>query len=88
MDYSEASKKLVDLLDLDGKPVGISLIKLKEDIPQSLEEVSDSVRYCQMLQKARFDEVISFATVDRHACKGGAAALGLQNYPDKLKRGK
>ncbi|MFP4655734.1 MAG: DUF169 domain-containing protein, partial [Methanohalobium sp.] len=88
MDYAEASKKLVDLLNLDGKPVGVSLLNLKEGIPQDIEEVSDSVRYCQMLQKARFDEIINFATVDKHACKGGAAALGLQDYPDKLKSGK
>ncbi|WP_292488075.1 DUF169 domain-containing protein [Methanohalobium sp.] len=88
MNYAKASQKLVDLLNLRGKPVAVSLLKQEEDIPHGLEEVSNPERYCQMLQKARLNEITSFATIDKHACKGGAAAVGLQDYPDKLKSGK
>lgn len=40
-----------------------------------------------MLQDARFKDVVSFAAKDKHACKGGAAAIGLEDYPENIKTG-
>lgn len=87
MDYAKMSEKLIETLDLNGKPVAVSLLKREKDIPEGLEKIDTPRRYCQMLQDARFDGKISFATMDEHACKGGAAAIGLQDYPDTIKSG-
>lgn len=87
MDYTEMSDKLVNLLGLNGKPIAVSLLKRSEDIPDDIEEIKDPLRYCQMLQKARYDGVVSFATSVKHSCKGGAAAIGLEDYPENIKTG-
>ncbi|MEA1944917.1 MAG: DUF169 domain-containing protein [Euryarchaeota archaeon] len=87
MDYAEMSDKLVHLLGLKGKPIAVSLIKRQEDIPGELTEIEKPRRYCQMLQDARFKGTVSLATADKHACKGGAAAIGLIDYGPNLKTG-
>ncbi|HJH32319.1 MAG TPA: hypothetical protein C5S50_09145 [Methanosarcinaceae archaeon] len=87
MDYAEMSDKLVNLLGLNGKPIAISLLKRSGDIPDDMEEIKDPLRYCQMLQKARYDGDVSFATSVKHSCKGGAAAIGLEDYPANIKTG-
>lgn len=87
MDYSEMSRKLVNILKIDGKPVVVSLLTRKEDIPEGMGEIDKPVRYCQMLQNARFNDVITLATEEKHSCKGGAAAIGLRDYPDNIKSG-
>jgi uncharacterized protein (DUF169 family) len=87
MEYSEMSRKLVNILKLNGKPVAVSLLTRKEDIPEGMEEINEPVRYCQMLQNARFNDVITLATEEKHSCKGGAAAIGLRDYPDNIKSG-
>ena len=87
MDYAKMSDKLVKLLDLNGKPVAVSLLKRKEDIPEGLKEITKPRRYCQTLQDARFKDVVTLATKDTHACKGGAAAIGLEDYPENIKTG-
>lgn len=87
MDYAEMSNRLVDLLKLNGKPIAVSLLKRKEDIPGELKEIEDLTRYCQMLQNARFKGTVSLATANKHSCKGGAAAIGLEDYPDNIKTG-
>ena len=87
MDYAQMSGKLVNLLELNGKPIAISLLKRSGDIPDDMEEINDPLRYCQMLQKARYDGVVSLATSVKHSCKGGAAAIGLEDYPDNIKTG-
>ena len=87
MDYSEMSRKLVNILKIDGKPVAVSLLTRKEDIPEGMGEIDKPVRYCQMLQNARFNDVITLATEEKHSCKGGAAAIGLRDYPDNIKSG-
>ena len=87
MDYTKMSEKLIETLELKGKPVAISLLKREMDIPEGLQKIENPRRYCQMLQDARFNDTVTFATMDEHACKGGAAAIGLQDYPDKIKSG-
>lgn len=87
MEYSEMSKKLVNTLKLNGKPVAVSLLTRKEDIPEGMEEITEPVRYCQMLQNARFNDAITLAAEEQHSCKGGAAAIGLRDYPENISSG-
>jgi len=47
MEYSEMSRKLVNILKLNGKPIAVSLLTRKEDIPEGMEEIKEPVRYCQ-----------------------------------------
>ncbi|NOR47992.1 MAG: hypothetical protein GQ533_08105, partial [Methanosarcinaceae archaeon] len=58
MDYAQMSEKLVNLLGLNGKPIAISLLKRSGDIPDGMEEIKEPLRYCQMLQNARYDGVV------------------------------
>lgn len=87
MEYAEMSDKLVNLLGLKGKPIAVSLIKRQEDIPEGLAEIEAPRRYCQMLQDARFKDIVSLAAADKHSCKGGAAAIGLIDYGPNIKTG-
>jgi uncharacterized protein (DUF169 family) len=87
MDYLEMSTKLVDILKLNGKPIAVSLLTRNEDVPEGMEKVDKPVRYCQMLQNARFNDAITLAAEAEHSCKGGAAAVGLADYPDNIKTG-
>ncbi len=87
MDYAEMSDKLVNLLGLNGKPIAVTLIKREEDIPGDLSKIESPRRYCQMLQDARFKDTVSLATVDMHACDGGAAAIGFKDYGQIIKTG-
>ena len=87
MDNSEMSRKLVDKLNLKGKPIAVSLLTRKEDIPEGMEEATEPVRYCQMLQNARFDDAVTLASEEKHSCKGGAAAIGLRDYPENISSG-
>jgi len=87
MDYSKISSKLVNILNLEGKPVAVSLLTRKEVIPDGMEIVKEPLRYCQMLQNARKKDIITLATEPEHTCKGGAAAIGLMDYPDNIKSG-
>jgi uncharacterized protein (DUF169 family) len=87
MDYSEISNKLVNILKLEGKPVAVSLLTREDEIPDGMEIVTEPLRHCQMLQNARKKDEITLATDAEHSCKGGAAAIGLIDYPDNIKSG-
>ncbi|MCD4765518.1 MAG: DUF169 domain-containing protein, partial [Methanosarcinales archaeon] len=87
MEYSEMSRKLVNILKLNGKPIAVSLLTREEDIPEGMDEIKEPVRYCQMLQNARFNDAITLATEEQHSCKGGAAAIGLRDYPENISSG-
>ncbi|ABK14396.1 MAG: DUF169 domain-containing protein [Methanothrix sp.] len=87
MDYAEMSDILKSTLGLDSEPVGVVLFKSEEDIPKDLKEIESPLPYCGMVQRARRGEVL-FARSDKHACRGGAAGIGLHAFPDNIVQGK
>ncbi|HIP84041.1 MAG TPA: hypothetical protein EYH15_00920 [Methanothermococcus okinawensis] len=89
MDIKELGKKLEELLDLEYPAVAVKLAKSKEEIPEGYEEIEEEARHCEMIQMARKEGKKFYATLNKHACKGGAYAMGLlQNPPEPLATGK
>jgi uncharacterized protein (DUF169 family) len=85
--YAEISETLKKYLGLTGSPVAIKLAKSKEGIPEGLTEIPETVRHCQMVNLARKDGKIFYATSEKHQCAGGAWALGLREITPSLKSG-
>ena len=87
MDLDEASTLLKQRLELNGEPVGVSLILNKARIPEGLEPIEGRRRWCEMVQRARFNGELQLAFAENHKCKGGAASIGLIPYPPRIENG-
>ena len=87
VNYVEASETLKKDLDLKGSPVAIKLATSKDEIPSGMEELDKRIRHCSMVNLARKEGKIFFATSEKHECNGGAWALGLRELTPTLKTG-
>ena len=76
LDYAALSDKLTSVLALKGSPVAVKLIRTESGIPEGLNHTNEVLRHCEMVQKARGGSKF-YATVEQHACKGGAGMLGM-----------
>ncbi|MEG3224326.1 MAG: hypothetical protein BME94_02060 [Methanobacteriales archaeon Met13] len=84
--YEIISQKLKDEIGLKKSPVAIKFILREKDLPEGLPKITDNIRHCEMVQKASQGESF-YATAEEQLCKGGAAALGLMETPEKIKTG-
>jgi uncharacterized protein (DUF169 family) len=84
--YKELSQKIKDKLGLEKSPVAIKLVLKEEDIPEGVPKIDETIRHCEMVQKAAQGATF-YATVDEQKCKGGASAIGLMEAPEKVKTG-
>lgn len=84
--YEELSSKLKSILALKGSPVAIKLVRTKDEIPAGTPELGEKLRHCEMVQKARKGDVF-YAPKEKHACAGGAGALGVAETPEKIMTG-
>jgi uncharacterized protein (DUF169 family) len=84
--YELISQKLVEKLGLSHSPVAIKLVLREEDIPENIRKLEKNIRHCEMVQKASHGEIF-YATAEEQMCKGGSAAIGLSEPPEKLKTG-
>ena len=87
VNYAEASETLRKLLSLKGSPVAIRFATSREDIPSGMEELDKTIRHCSMVNLARNEGKIFYATSGKHECNGGAWALGLREITPTLKSG-
>ncbi|MHC1629394.1 MAG: DUF169 domain-containing protein [Methanoculleaceae archaeon] len=87
IDYAAIARTLSNLLDLDGSPVAIKLAKTEDDIPEGVPPAEEAARHCFMVNRARKEGAIFYATADRHQCMGGAWALGLRELTPSLQSG-
>jgi uncharacterized protein (DUF169 family) len=87
VNYAEASETLRKLLSLKGSPVAIRFATSREDIPAGMEELDKTIRHCSMVNLARNEGKIFYATSGKHECNGGAWALGLREITPTLKSG-
>lgn len=87
VNYAEASETLKNVLNLKGSPVAIRMASSKEDIPAGIEELEKTIRHCSMVNLARMEGKIFYATAGKHECNGGAWALGLKEITPTLKTG-
>ena len=87
IDYKKASAALKKALDLSFSPVAVRLATGKEDIPEGMEHLDGTFRHCKMVDMARREGKVFYATVENHECMGGAWALGLRPITETLKDG-
>ncbi|RWX73704.1 MAG: DUF169 domain-containing protein [Candidatus Methanosuratincola verstraetei] len=85
-DYAAMQDKLTQVLGLKFPPVAVSLIRRASDIPQGVMELDKPMFYCAMVKHAMLGNVF-FARDCAHACRRGAAALGLAKIPDDERTG-
>ena len=82
----KASKLLKNKLNLNSEPVAIKIIKNESELPENIKKAETPKRHCEMTKLASQGESF-YATLEEQSCKGGAAALGLTELPEKLKSG-
>ena len=84
--YDFITDKLKDNLGLKKSPVAIKFVLREKDIPEGIPKADETLRHCEFVQKASQGDMF-YATAEEQMCKGGAAALGLQEAPEKIKTG-
>jgi uncharacterized protein (DUF169 family) len=87
VNYAEASETLKKVLGLEKSPVAIKFATSKEEIPEGMEELDKTIRHCSMVNLARTEGKIFYATAGKHECNGGAWSLGLREITQTLKTG-
>lgn len=86
-DYAGMSETLKTYLGLEGSPVAVKLAKSENGIPEGIPEIGEAMRHCQMVNIARREGKIFFATAGKHQCNGGAWAIGFKDLTPSLKSG-
>ena len=87
----ESRKQLIEevmreFLRLEGSPVGVKVLKALDDLPSGVEEIDAPRRHCEMIQKARLEGRVFYAPLSKQQCKVGAAALGLMEPDEELRK--
>ncbi len=82
----EIANLLKEKLNLNSEPVAIKILKNESEIPENINKIETPARHCDMTKRASKGETF-YATLEEQSCKGGAAALGLTELPEKLKSG-
>lgn len=85
--YADAAETLKTVLGLKGSPVAIKFAASKEEIPAGMQELDKTIRHCSMVNLARSEGKIFYATSGKHECNGGAWSLGLREITPTLKSG-
>jgi uncharacterized protein (DUF169 family) len=85
--YAETAETLKTVLGLKGSPVAIKFAMSKEEIPAGMQELDKTIRHCSMVNLARSEGKIFYATSGKHECNGGAWSLGLREITPTLKSG-
>ncbi len=84
--YEIISEKLSEKLGLSHSPVAIKFVLNEKDLLKGISKIEDKIRHCEMVQKASHGDMF-YATSQEQMCKGGAAAIGLQEPMAKAKTG-
>ncbi len=87
IDYAAASDLFKKTLGLAGSPVALKLVTGAAEIPEGMPKMEGTVRHCQMVNLARKEGKIFYATAENHECMGGSWALGLREITESLKTG-
>jgi uncharacterized protein (DUF169 family) len=86
-DYAALAEALKTYLGLEGSPVAFRFAHTREEVPEGMEEVPETLRHCKMISMARHDGKVFFAPSEKHLCNGGAWALGLKPLTESLQTG-
>lgn len=83
---SVISEKIKNILGLSYSPVALKLVLREEDVPEGIPKIEENIRHCEMVMESAQGKTF-YATAEEQLCKGGAAALGLMETPEKVKTG-
>ncbi|MFH0968326.1 MAG: DUF169 domain-containing protein [Methanobacteriota archaeon] len=87
IDYPEIARVMKELLHLDGSPVAVKFITSVDHLPEGVANLGETISHCQMVNRARKDGGIFYATKENHACMGGSWSMGLREITPTLKSG-
>ncbi|MDD1724761.1 MAG: DUF169 domain-containing protein [Methanospirillum sp.] len=87
IDYPKIAGILKEQLHLDGSPVAVKFIPGENLVPEDVPHIGETIPHCQMVNRARKEGAIFYATKENHSCMGGAYALGLREITPTLKNG-
>lgn len=87
VNFAEASDTLRTVLGLKGSPVAIRFATNMDNIPPGMVELDKTIRHSMMVNLARTEGKIFYATSGKHECNGGAWALGLREMTPVLMTG-
>ena len=62
VNYAEAAETLKKVLGLKGSPVAIKFATSKDEIPSDMAELDKTIRHCSMVNLARNEGKIFYAT--------------------------
>lgn len=80
--------RLIDLLNLERKPVGIEFFYTKEEFEKSsLQSTTYKMAYCCYVEKASRIGLSVKTTLNNHYCDGATTALGLEDPHISIKSG-
>jgi uncharacterized protein (DUF169 family) len=82
----EMGQRMIDILGLEGSPIGVRLLTADEEAPAGAEALEHH-RYCQALMKAR-RKLDVLLTGENLSCPAAASAFGFRPLPEALKSGK
>lgn len=85
-EYVGIAQKLKELLDLDKEPVAVKLFLSKEEAENTLSKHDGKARHCEMVFEAS-EGKSCYASLDEQLCRGGAAALGMCDFPEPVRTG-
>ena len=81
--WNECVNKLYAALELNYKPVGIKLIKDKNEFDRATGiELKVPIQFCQMVRSAAKGNIIKASAKD-FSCKSGSRALGIEQLERK-----
>jgi uncharacterized protein (DUF169 family) len=79
-------QRMIDILGLEGSPIGVRLLTVNDEVPPGAEVLKHH-RYCQALMKARRQRDV-LLTGENISCPAAASAFGFHPLPEMLKSGK
>ncbi|MDR2830575.1 MAG: DUF169 domain-containing protein [Methanobrevibacter sp.] len=85
-DNEFVSNELKSNLRLNTSPIAIKLVFHEDEIPKGIEKIDKKSRHCEMVKKASNGRKF-YGTSEDQSCKGGSAALGLNDMPIKVETG-
>jgi len=86
MNNEQIANKLKSILKLRYEPVGVKLMELGDEVPDSFKVPESSIRHCQTIMSAKDGKCFNVPS-EKHACVVGASSLSIAETPEKVKSG-
>ena len=83
----KASEELISLLGMEKAPVGVTLVKPGQKIPEGFSLYNSPTRHCVSIHVASLGAAL-YIPAEQHACAAAKAALGIAELPEKVRSGK